>query len=326
MKNVKVAVIDNGLAVDYLADFVNIKKYVTVRQRVYSESSWGKIEIDRDGKPKHIEMASHGTLVVNTIYKYAKDVPLEFSVYDIFDENDKASGALLIETLRLILEDEVDIIVMSLTCGKQYEDEFKRLCEKIKERDIIFVSSAPNDGKNQCPANLEHVYGVTGGIADVCGKYRYDVGAEFQFWSDVQWEFVGGPTLYSVFCGTSKATAVVAGRLACYLYRNGKEELLSYLSRAHDEFEGVQVEKTYDGNIDVALLLKFCNVFRLTEEACKENMDILIPWNQDNINTFVEFMRHIGLEMDIMNLNYSEFSTLRRILLACERRKVCIFG
>ena len=326
MKKVKVAVIDNGLAVNYLADFVNIKKYVTVRQKDNSESSWGEIEIDREGKLKSIEMASHGTLVVNTIHKYAKDVPLEFSVYDVFDENEKSSGILLVEALRMILESEVDIIVMSLTCSKQYEDEFKKLCEKIKERDIIFVSSASNDGKNQCPANLEHVYGVTGGISNVCGKYRYEVNADFQFWSDVQWEFVGGPTIYSVFCGTSKATAVVAGRLACYLYRKGKEALLSYLSCMHDEFEGTYVERTYDNNIDVTLLREFCDVFRLTEEACRGNMDTLIPWNQDNINTFVEFMKRIGLEMDIMNLNYSEFSTLRRILLACERRKVCIAG
>lgn len=316
---IKIAVIDSNITANYLCDLISIKDYLMFRQRRKNDVFLNEIEIQRVNNIKKAKRVSHGTMVVNTVYKYAQNVPLEFYIYDVFDENDESSGIVLVEALRMILETEIDIIVMSLTCSRTYEDDFNKLKEKIKEKNVVLICSAANDGIMKFPANLEFVYGVTGDKVNVCGKYRYDVNEELQFWSDIQGEFVGEPGKYSFFCGTSKATAVVAGRLANYMFKNGKEALIDYLAINHDEFDD-SIIKSESNSVNEELLVEFCKTFKLSENVCIENMDVLIPWNVNNIRSFEMFMTKIGLKNEIITLNYSEFATVHKIMKSCERR------
>ena len=319
-RRIKVAIIDSNITANYICDSALIREYVSLKQRTEDNLQEGEIEIKKNNTPQNADEASHGTLVVNTMVKYSREIPMEFYIYDVFDKYGKSSGSVLVEALRQILEMEIDIVVMSLTCSMIYEEDFCQLRDTIEEKKVIMICSSSNSGKRCCPAYLDFVYGVTGGKTNVCGKYRYETGRELQFWSDVQGEFIGTPGKYSFFCGTSKATAVVAGRLACYLFENGKDALLKYLSCTHDELKDVVEECDCSDAVNKELLSKFCKVFQLSESKCIEYMDVLIPWNSDNVRTFELFMKQVGLEKEILKLNYSEFATLRQIMQSCEKR------
>lgn len=316
---INIAVIDSGITANYLCHSILIGEIISLHLIAQPDSQLGEMEICRNCKPKYAKAPSHGTLVVNTIHKYAKGIPMLLHIYDVFDKNGESSGVLLVEALKMILEHDIDIVVMSLTCSQQYREDFVCLSGKLKEKNIIMICSSSNDGGSQCPANLNFVYGVSGDRINKCGKYRYDTEKEFQFWSDIQGEFVGESGKYSFFCGTSKATAVIAGRLASYLYENGRDKLAELLAFSHDELADISTEEM-DDTINRPLLLEYCEAFGLPENICREHMDTLIPWNRDNIRTFAKFMKQIGLEEEILEMNYSEFATLRRIIKSCERR------
>lgn len=317
---IKVAVIDTGLTEKYLVKDIRLQKYISMKQSYEDASDMGKVEIAKGIYSRAGEKSSHGTRVVNTIKKYARNAPVEFYIYDVFDNLGKSSGAVVLEALKMILEDDVDIIVMSLTCGSEYKSDFERLATIIEQKNILFICSASNDGQCNCPADLEFVYGVSGKAIGINGRYRYTPTSKLQFWSDIQWEFVGELEQLQVFCGTSKATAVIAGRLIDYMYQHGKEDLFQYLMDEHDEFTDIPPIDIDDESIDKELLQIYCQVYGLEKEICMNNLDTIIPWHQNNIDKFVIFMKRIGLEKVIWQLNYTEFITLRNILKACKIR------
>lgn len=318
-KEIHIAVIDSGLVTNLLCETARICEYTTLHLKNQMDSNQWELEICRDGNPIETGEISHGTLVVNTVLKYAGDIPLAFHIYDVFDEKDASAGSVLLEALNMILKEDIDIVVMSLTCSSQYENDFIELSGKLKEKNVLMFCSDSNDGRTHCPANLDFIYGVTGDKADASGRYTYEVGKKIQFHCDLSGEFVGDPGKYHFFVGTSKATAMVAGKLAKYLYENGRNALIDYLSCDQEEWDA-RTEEFDAGCVNSKLLSRYCEVVGIPEEICLENMDTIIPWNQDNIRTFTEFLKQFDLERDMLHWHYSEFATVRKMMIACERR------
>lgn len=253
-KEIHIAVIDSGLVTNLLCETARICEYTTLHLKNQMDSNQWELEICRDGNPIETGEISHGTLVVNTVLKYTGDIPLAFHIYDVFDEKDASAGSVLLEALNMILKEDIDIVVMSLTCSSQYENDFIELSGKLKEKNVLMFCSDSNDGRTHCPANLDFIYGVTGDKADASGGYTYEVGKKIQFHCDLSGEFVGDPGKYHFFVGTSKATAMVAGKLAKYLYENGRNALIDYLSCDQEEWDA-RTEEFDAGCVNSKLLV-----------------------------------------------------------------------
>lgn len=248
-KIIRIAVIDDGLIPEYTSDNANICNYYTYTQKMFYDSDEGLLIINEEDTTvfetsslpdeygacisdrKYVgydfalgrhRSGAHGTCVVNTILKYCKDIPVEFVIYDVFDESGSSSGSVLVEVIKDILNRNIDIAVMSLTCSREYEKEFLKLRKSVLEKGIIILSSASNDGMDLCPSCIDYVYGVMGNDSLSFGEYTFDIDSKYQFTSNTLSEIIDCGNEKIPFSGTSKATAVVGGILACYLY--GQEE------------------------------------------------------------------------------------------------------
>ena len=140
-------------------------------------------------------------------------------VNSIDDFLSSSSGMVLIEAIKDILDRNIDIAVISLTCNREYEKEFLELRKSVLEKGIIILSSASNDGKDLCPSYLDYIYGVNGDDSLAFGEYTFDKDRKYQFSCNPLSEIIRCGNEEIPFSGTSKATAVVGGILARYLYR-----------------------------------------------------------------------------------------------------------
>ncbi len=243
-KTVRIAVIDNGLIPEYTSKSLNICNYYTYTLKTVDNSDEGLLFVKEEditvfttdlllngsetGTSDQIlgydfalgrsRSGAHGTCVVHTILKYSKNTPVEFVIYDVFDEYGSSSGTVLIEVIKDILMKNIDIAVMSLTCSREYEKEFLKLRESVLEKGIIILCSASNDGKDLCPSYLDYIYGVNGDDTLAFGEYTFDIDRKYQFSCNTLSEIINCGNEKIPFSGTSKATAVIGGILACYLY------------------------------------------------------------------------------------------------------------
>ncbi len=243
-KPIRIAVIDDGLIPDFTSDGVNICNYFTYTQKIVDDSNEGFLIISEEDTTvfttdffvteygadttKQVygydfalgpyRSGTHGTCVVNTILKYCNDIPVEFVIYDVFDEYGSSSGTVLVEAIKDILNRNIDIAVMCLTCSREYENEFLKLRESVLEKGIIILSSASNDGTDLCPSYIDYIYGVRGNDSLDFGEYTFDMDSKYQFASNTLSEIIDCGNEKIPFSGTSKATAVIGGILACYLY------------------------------------------------------------------------------------------------------------
>ena len=244
-KPIRISVIDDGLIPEYISKDVDICNYFTYTQKIIDNSDEGFLIINEEdttvfqsdsllsgnetSESGHIygvydfalgryRSGAHGTCVVNTILKYCNDIPVEFVIYDVFDEYGSSSGTVLVEVIKDILNRNIDIAVMCLTCSGEYEKEFVKLRKSVLENGIIILSSASNDGKDLCPSYLDYIYGVDGNDSLAFGEYAFDMDGKYQFASNTLPEIIDCGNEKIPFSGTSKATAVIGGILACYLY------------------------------------------------------------------------------------------------------------
>ena len=233
-KPIRIAVIDDGLIPGYTSKNVNVCNYYTYTQKIVDDSDEGLLIINEEDTTifttdsllngndfalGRYRSGAHGTCVVHTILKYCEDTPVEFVIYDVFDENGSSSGMVLIEAIKDILDRNIDIAVISLTCNREYEKEFLELRKSVLEKGIIILSSASNDGKDLCPSYLDYIYGVNGDDSLAFGEYTFDKERKYQFSCNPLSEIIRCGNEEIPFSGTSKATAVVGGILARYLYR-----------------------------------------------------------------------------------------------------------
>lgn len=309
---IKIAVIDTGVSFDLLAEDIFLKKYISMKQKE-DRKQHCIIEISEGIDYGNIIEASHGTKVVNTIKKYATNAEVEFYLYDVFSNNKTSSGAIIIEALNDILNYDVDIIMMSLTCSSKYKWEFMQMRDTILEKKIIYVCSASNTGNNHFPANLDFIFGVTGEHKEN-GKFNYYPYKEIQFCSSTQYEFIGNSNKLQIFGGTSKAAAVVVGMLANYASQKGIDSLQHYL-----EYEHIMPEckkksndtEEYSEVIFEEVLESFgLQNFNMTYELLHKT----IPWNKKNIERLLNLFEKFHATNKIQKLNYSEFESLYALI------------
>lgn len=319
-KPVKIAIIDTGLTERYISADTKIVESLTF-ETVCDGGETSELEIYRNLPLYSGTVPSHGTGVINSLIKYSQGISKEFYIFDVFGKSSYSSGFVIVEALERAIEKNPDLIVMSLTCGSEYRDEIMALTKKMDERNIFFICSASNEGDHNFPADLAGIYGVSGGPVGINGLYRYRPNDDIQFYGSDQWEFVGEKGRMHMFRGTSKAAAVVAGRLVRFISDKGKSELNAYLMSEHDELIEKKTVSVKTEHPDLDLLEIFCRKSGLDAALCDEMMDAEIHWNQKNTDLFLGFFVMSGMsEKEILNLNYDEFSTLRNVFSTCEKR------
>lgn len=315
---VKIAVIDTGVNYDMLKPDIAITENVALT--IIEKDGQAYVKISEGKSYEIIKEVTHGANVINTINKYAGNTELEIRVYDIFCGKDKSSGVLIIEALREIMKNDVDIIVMSLTCDSEYESDFIRFRDSILSKGVIFLSSMANDKKQNCPSYLEFVYGV--GELECCenGSYSFEPQREIQFLSNTECEFVGPLDKLQLFDGTSKATAVVAGKLAEYIENNGKKALFEYLQTPHMEPIIRRDEEIVISSYNKKMYNYVLNAFDLDPcELTDELFETPIPWNSHNKNYLIKLFDSKGCLDELLNLKYSEFKSLYHIIKTLEK-------
>lgn len=102
--------------------------------------------------------------------------------------------------------------------------------------------------------------------------------------------------------------------------KNGKQKTFAYLTEYHDELSDEKDNIEIGGEVNPHLFSLFCESLNIDEKICRLKLDNVIPWTQQNIEMVTGFMKCIGLEKELMELNYSEFATMRRLIETCDRR------
>lgn len=308
---VRIAVIDDGIYGKELINNVIVEDYVTFEARDYDKTGYTDVYIKHGCSYHEDERLSHGTKVINTILKYSKNTIISFCVFDVYAGHEHASGALIVEAVKMAVDQKVDMIVGCLTCDPVYRKDFDWLKEEVCQRRILFLAAASNDEKGDFPADLEYVLGVTGELPDAFGSYNYYHNQKLQFIANTQYEFVGNREHPQRFNGTSKATAMVAGRLAQLLDQNGIEWVQLYLEEDHEEIE-VRMPQ---------LLEKFAGCVGIPQSYCLKRLDKAIPWNQESIKMIVKFLAQIGRADDIYCMTAKDMLSIRNILQFCSNQE-----
>lgn len=174
----------------------------------------------------------HGTACASIVHKVEPRV--EIVAVKIFHSELSAKEGLLCEGIRWCLDNDIDIINLSL--GIQTDSpsqELLGLLEEAFEKNVAVVSAAHNDLRLECyPAHFHTVFGVTWGKVDHHRLYGYLPDSPIEFIAKgtiqrVAWKDGG----YSLMSGTSMACAYFTG-ITAGVFRQSPSMLIGEL-RSH---------------------------------------------------------------------------------------------
>lgn len=208
-EGIKVAIIDAG--VDFThpdlveSDYKDVGFYVENN----NDKSHGTMIAGIIGSKAHCEKGIRGIAPNSTIISF-----------DIMDDDQNSDIKLLIEAIERAIEEDVEIINMSIGFSEYYE-ELEAVVEEAYQKGIILVASAGNeDGKILYPAKFDQVICV--GAADRIGTPIYDYSA-----LDILVVYTYGLDIVSTFSdpkehdtdyisatGSSYSTAIITGLIA----------------------------------------------------------------------------------------------------------------
>lgn len=240
----------------------------------------------------------HGTACASIIHKV--DPQAEIVAVKIFHRELSAKEGLLCEGIRWCLGNDIDIINLSL--GIQMDSpsqELLGLLEEAFEKNIVIVSAAHNDLRQECyPAHFHTVFGVTWGKVDHHRSYGYLPNSPIEFIAKgtiqrVAWKDGG----YSILSGTSMACAYFTGITAGVLRQNplmSVGELRSHLIENADanirQLQlGSNVQGTFPRIISGDLDEVGQRLFRRAEKMDWLGDLAVFPASEKEMSGFVEF-------------------------------------
>lgn len=209
----KVAIIDSGIDWDILKN----NEVIDSKSFLYKNK---KIEINDNV----IDESYHGTFCYQVINE--EHIPIEYIIIKILNKKNEGHSLGLIQALRYLYKKKIDIINLSLaTVSDKYLLELNHICEKLKEKGVIIISSLSNSMKLSYPARLASVIGVVGNILKHSNEYWYSPNKKIQIVSDCMPVLVKNKNgLYTFFGGNSKASAKFTNILINLINSNNKYE------------------------------------------------------------------------------------------------------
>ncbi len=158
-EGVKVAIIDSGIDRSH-----EILQHVTAG--ICFEFSAGSVHTSQDYR----DTSGHGTAVASIIKKKAPGT--ELYAIKIFDQSLIVEQKILVESIRWVIDQNVDIINLSLgATGAQVKQVLLDVCQVAVNKGIAIVAAEHNSGQESYPAYFSNVIGVKAG--DIKGRYNY---------------------------------------------------------------------------------------------------------------------------------------------------------
>lgn len=116
------------------------------------------------------DTSGHGTAVASIIKKKAPGT--ELYIIKIFDQSLIVEQKILIESIRWAIDQNVDIINLSLgTTDAQVKQALSDICKVATKKGIAIVAAEHNSGQESYPAYFSNVIGVKAG--EIKGRYNY---------------------------------------------------------------------------------------------------------------------------------------------------------
>jgi len=270
---------------------------------------------------------SHGMRVIATIEKYS-NCPKQYHFYSIYDEIDTCSQTVL-QTLKILAEKDIDIIVMSFTISNESMDEaITEICNELKEKGTIIVASADNRDDNNFPADLDSVIGVG---RTFCSKDDVIVNnnERIQVLANVLPEFVKIGEKAWLFSGTSKANAIVAANLVNII----SEKKLKFSQLLEVLYEKTMLSKKIHDidsgifNIDRHIeLVKYMYNKGYIISFNDEREELLFDKMANGLDELGEVVSHavkyLNMDAEIYDMEYNDFISSFKIINYAERRNI----
>lgn len=306
---VTIAIIDSGIIQNYLKKDIVIRKCTKINCE-YNDQIILSIEDTMETDD------IHGTEVLNTIEKYSTECKKEYYIFNVFFEG-KSSSYSVLEALKKCLEiSQLDIIVMSLSCGNDFYNEYYNILNELYKKGVRIFSSLENESEYSIPATLPFVYGVGGKPIRKNDGYIFHKNREIQFIANNEYEFIYR-TANSFFCfkGNSKANAIIVGIAISYINKYGKRDWEEYFSSNISDYHFYKMEirqdfissKNYD--IDLANKAIESGLFKSYSDMCRK-----ICYTSDNLKYIENFLLEQGIKIDWLSINYYEVCSFLRIL------------
>ncbi|MEW6769971.1 MAG: S8 family peptidase [Bacillota bacterium] len=259
---VKVAVLDTGVDVNH----PDLKENILCAAN-FTTSDRGDF-VDRHGHGTHVAGIIAGTDNGRGVVGVAPKCKLVIA--KVLGDDGRGELEWIAAGLLWALEQEADIISMSLGTSSQLPDEFHSLIKTVVDAGAVVVAAAGNEsGRVGYPAAYEEVIAVTAVDPGMDPAVFTNRGPEaFVSAPGVDILSTFPPARYAVLSGTSMAAPVVSGVLALYLalaYKRGLElrpgEVKQCLAHAAVDLGPEGRDDTYGfGLINAVKLLKFKRV------------------------------------------------------------------
>jgi subtilisin len=205
-------------------------------------ASWEVVKAD-DGEHSVREteardLFGHGTACAGIIRRTAPDC--ELTSLRILGENLSTTGAVLLTGLRWAIEQDFDVINLSLSTTRlKYAEALHSLSDEAYFRRAVIVSSAHNSPVESFPWRFSSVISVGSHAEDDRDLYLYNPRPPVEFFAagqDVEVAWLGGTTIRCT--GNSFATPYIAGLCARILSKHRRMQTFQlknalYLSAAN---------------------------------------------------------------------------------------------
>lgn len=171
----------------------------------------GGINLVERGKNDFKDYNGHGSMCLSTIKKIVPN--FEYYVVKVFGQELKCSTFQLMEALSYLLNNDAQIINLSLsTTGLEYKKDIQNLCRQLCRQGKIVIASCDNRNSISIPAECKYVIGVKGSLIGSIEKYYFNRWKKIQCLADSTPILVRGlENQFSFFGGNSKAAACMTG-------------------------------------------------------------------------------------------------------------------
>lgn len=299
-----IGIIDSGIIKKWISDDAEIveeKKFVTSLEIKYEE-----------------EENLHGTLVVNTLQKYANQKN-RYYICDIMSGVRKGSSKAVLEALQYLQTIEtLEVIIMSLCiCSKNNRKKMNGILRQLNSRGIVIFAAESNTQRGGYPAVSPYVIGVGTDRNMYHADFSFHRNAYIEIHSNAYPEFIAlGKEKYQLFMGNSKATPLVVGIIMKLMGQEGwnKKNVMRYAKKYAKIEKKASIKYFIDCNwiwkdIEEFNKKKYNVDYKYEEDLETEILEILK--DLDDIYEFLVFIcDKRKKEIDYNEITFKDFRTI----------------
>lgn len=284
----------------------------------------------------------HGTACASVIKKIC---PVsELISIPILDENIQGNSEGLEKALNECKKIDCNIINLSLaiTDKCQNQSQIESICEDLKRKGKIVVSSVQNGRNKSLPAAFKSVIGVKGKLFQNINRYWFDPKKSIQLITDMTPCFTEAIfSHYFIFSGNSKAAAVATGIIAlgfsyndlfdrrmlnAYLRKNAEKK---YWEINDEKYSINELKVNNRNNVDNNLMYELYRIFKChlkieTEFANDDNLFDIGEMTYISLNKIIQDVNGMmNLKLTLFDMQPKDFISINNFYSVL-RRKICI--